>query len=769
MSEDLKHKSNSKNKTNLVSGEYTCPMHLHVESSEPGSCPDCGMDLVLKEDLSDMDKSHKGHHHDSHTLSHIPQGLSGKSHYACPMHPEVTSMEPGVCPKCHMALEKVKASSSKHGSEGSDHNPNIFKAKFWVSLALTIPTVVLSPTIQTWLGYDLSFYGSHFVPAILGIIIFIYGGMVFIRSAKGELLAKRPGMMTLISMAITVALVYSLLVTFSVVDGMDFWWELATLVTIMLLGHWIEMASIEKAQGALGELSKLLPDEAELVVDGESVVTVIGDINAGAVVRVRPGSSVPVDGVVVEGASKVDESMLTGESMAVAKAIGHKVTGGTVNLDGALLVEVTEVGSETTLSGIMKMVEEAQQSKSKTQMLADKAAFYLFYVSVGMAIVTVLGWTVVGASPGFILERVVTVLVVACPHALGLAIPLVTSISTTHAARNGLLVRERKALEVARNVDVVMFDKTGTLTLGRQGVVDVHTAPGIENSYLLGVAGALEKDSEHPIAKAVVSHVGSSKIKLAEIKDFTNLPGHGVRGISEGKHVYIGGPNLIKSLSVQLSEELSSLTSSYSKQGKTVIYVVRESEIIGVIALADVIRDESREAVSTLQAQGKRVAILTGDSEGVASWVANELGIKEYFAQVLPSDKADVIEQLQADGSNVMMVGDGVNDAPALAQADVGVAIGAGTDVAIESAGIVLASNDPRAISKVIRLSKATYRKMVQNLAWAAGYNVLALPLAAGITASLGFILSPAVGAVLMSLSTIIVAINAQLLRRLEL
>ena len=700
--------------------------------------------------------------------------------YTCPMHPTVQQANPGLCPECRMQLLPVKkktqmqmpATASDHHEhmnhdQHDGHSVNMFKNKFWLSLLLTVPTLVFSNTVQHWFGYHLTFSGSQYIPAILGMIIFLYGGLVFLKSAKVELENRLPGMMTLISMAITVAFGYSIAVTFKLVNGMDFWWELATLVTIMLLGHWLEMASVQNAQGALNELAKLLPDEAELMRGKDLIKVSVAKLSVGDIVLVRPGARIPTDGEVVKGESDVNEAMLTGESKPVKKMLSAQVIGGTINGSGALSVRVTRIGADTTLAGIMKLVADAQNSKSKTQILADKAAFYLTFVAIGAAVITGIAWGIDGKSVGFILQRIVTVLVIACPHALGLAIPLVTAISTTLGAKNGLLIRQRMALENARNIDVVLFDKTGTLTKGEQGVVDI-VADGDKNE-LLALAAQVENESEHPIARAIVNAAQELKLQTKQATNFTSLAGRGAQASVNGEIIYVGGPRLVEELGATLPEAIALAAAQASAEGKTVIYVVLSNKVQGAIMLADVIREESKEAVAILQAMGKRVAMLTGDSQGVAAWVAKELSISEYFAEVLPDKKAETVKKLQADGSKVAMVGDGVNDAPALTQADIGIAIGAGTDVAIESAGIVLASSDPRGVAKVVKLSKATYRKMLQNLAWATGYNALAIPLAAGVTAAMGFVLSPAFGAVLMSVSTIVVAINAQFLRKLKL
>ena len=647
------------------------------------------------------------------------------------------------------------------------HSVQMFRNRFWVSLILSLPVVLYSDLFGHLLNLTPpGFPGSDWIPFVLGTAIFASGGWIFLKGAWGELKARLPGMMTLIALAISAAYLYSVATTFFI-TGEEFFWELATLVTVMLFGHWMEMRSIGRAQGALAELAKLLPDTAELVTGEGTKVVAAAELAVGDVVLVRPGGKIPADGVVKSGRSSVNESMISGESQPVNKQPGSQVIAGAINGEGSLRVKVAKVGESTALAGIMRLVAEAQASGSRSQVLADRAAFYLTVIALVTGTLT-LGWWLIAANFGFAVERAVTVLVIACPHALGMAIPLVTSISTTLGARNGLLVRQRLALESARNIDVVVFDKTGTLTQGKHGVIDVWPAEGITEPELLQLAAAVESESEHAIARAVAAYARQTKIPLVQVKQFKALPGRGAEGMVDGRIISVGGPVLLGGKNAVVGG-LKPKVAAANAAGKTVIYVLEAKRLLGVIALADLVRSESKQAAAELVRMGVRVAMLTGDSRDVAAAVAKELSIKDYFAEVLPQHKADKVKELQADGSRVAMVGDGVNDAPALAAADIGVAIGAGTDVAIESAGIVLIKNDPRDVAKVIRLSRAAYSKMVQNLAWATGYNVIAIPLAAGVLVGQGLILPPAIGALLMSVSTIVVAVNSQLLRRLRL
>jgi Cu2+-exporting ATPase len=641
----------------------------------------------------------------------------------------------------------------------------MFRDRFWLSLALTIPIIFYSPMIQEWFGYTApAFPGSEWVGPALGTVIFIYGGMPFMRGAAQEVRDRQPGMMLLIGMAITVAYLASLATTIGWFD-LDFWWELAALITIMLLGHWMEMRAIGQARGALAALAELLPDEAERIIDGEPETVPISSLAVGDLVLVRPGARVPADGVITTGGAEMDESMVTGESKPVPKGIGENVVAGTVATDSAIRVEVTAVGDDTALAGIQRLVAEAQLSRSRAQVLADRAAALLFYVAVGAATITAIVWWALG-QPEDAVTRTVSVLVIACPHALGLAIPLVISISTGLAARNGILVKDRLALERMRTVDVVLFDKTGTLTRGGHVVVDVAAIDG-DAEKVLAVAAAVEADSEHPLARAIVAAAARGPVTAAT--GFRSMSGRGVEATVDGASVAVGGPALLRDRGLERSPDLEKTVFGWEERGAAVLYVIRENEVFGAIALEDEIRPESRQAVDELHRLGVRVGMITGDARQVAASVAAELGIDEVLAEVLPEDKHSKVAELQDRGFTVAMVGDGVNDAPALAQADVGIAIGAGTDVAIESAGIVLASDDPRAVVAIRRLSSAGYRKMLQNLVWATGYNVVAIPLAAGALAWAGMVLGPAASAILMSVSTIVVAINAQFLRGLDL
>jgi Cu2+-exporting ATPase len=646
----------------------------------------------------------------------------------------------------------------------------MFRDRFWLSLALTIPTLVWSELLQAWLGYTApAFPGSAYLPAVFGMIVYFYGGWVFLQGAARELRVRRPGMMTLISLAITVAFAFSLAVTLGV-PGMALWWELATLVTIMLLGHWIEMRSISQAQGALKALAKLLPSTAERIGAGGAVESVpIGDLRDGDVVLVRPGAAVPADGAVREGSSDLNESMITGESRPVRKLAGDAVIAGTVNGAGSLRIEVTGTGEQTALARIMRLVAQAQGSRSRAQALADRAAFLLTLIAVGSAVITLVVWLLVGAEMAFAIERVVTVLVIACPHALGLAIPLVVAISTTLGAQSGLLVRDRRGLEEARNVNAVVFDKTGTLTLGEHRVVEITTAEGVTEEEALRLAAAVERDSEHPIARAVVTSAQERGLEIPAAREFEAIAGRGVRASVDGRSFIAGGPNLLAAEGIDVGESLTAAADRAAARGEAAIYLLEAGRPLAVFAIADAIRPESREAIDRLHREGIEVVMMTGDAQAVANAVAGTLRIDTVLAQVLPEHKAQRIEELQRAGKRVAMVGDGVNDAPALVTADVGIAIGAGTDVAVEAGDIVLVRSDPRDVPRIIALSKATYRKMVQNLWWAAGYNIVALPLAAGVLAPWGIVLHPAFGAVLMSASTVIVALNAQLLRRAAL
>lgn len=661
-----------------------------------------------------------------------------------------------------------------HGGGHGDHtgHEQMFRRRFWASLALSVPVLVFSETIQGWFGYTApSFPGSALVVPVLATAVFVYGGFPFLQMAGWELRERRPAMMTLIAMAISVAYVFSMATLLWDV-GQDFFWELVTLIDVMLLGHWLEMRSVRQASGALDELAKLMPDTAEVVVgDGRVEERPVDHLQVGDVFLVRPGASVPADGTVRDGSTEINEAMITGESRPVDKDPGGEVIAGTVNEgSGSLRVEVTRTGEDTALAGIMRLVADAQASKSRTQLLADRAAAFLFWAALAAAAVAFVVWTVVeGGVDEVTVARVVTVLVIACPHALGLAVPLVVANTTELGARNGVLIRDRQAIDTARTLDVIVVDKTGTLTEGTIGVTAVATTDGVDSDEALGLAASLETDSEHLLARAIRDAAEDRDLELRTVEQFEILKGRGVTGIVGDQSLYVGGPRLLEQLDLPVPAPLQSFTTRSGEQGSSVIFLVRDNEVVAAFALADVIRAESYTAVQALHQRGIEVAMLTGDSEEVAKSVADELGIDTYRAEVLPEDKDDYIAELRGSGRTVGMVGDGVNDAPALARADIGIAIGGGTDVAVHSAGLVLVKNNPLDIVRVLILSAAAYRKQVQNIWWAAGYNIVMIPLAAGIAAPWGIVVPPALGAVFMSISTIVVAINAQLLRRTDL
>ena len=672
---------------------------------------------------------------------------------------------PGA-PSAHEAHEAHEGHQS-HQSHGTDH-ASMFRRLFWLMLVLAVPVVATSGMFAMVVGYSVPDAGwVPWVSPVLGTVMYLWGGRPFLTGAISEIRSRQPGMMLLIGLAITVAFVASWGATLGVLDHqLDFWWELALLIVIMLLGHWLEMRSLAQTTSALDSLAALLPDEAERVEDGEIVTVAPAALRVGDVVVVRPGGSVPADGVVIDGRAEMDESMVTGESRTVPRGTGDRVTAGTVATDSGLRVEVRAIGDDTALAGIQRLVAEAQSSSSRAQRLADRAAAWLFWFALGAAAVTAVVWSLAG-SPDDAVVRTITVLVIACPHALGLAIPLVVSIATERAAAAGVLVKDRLALESMRTVDVVVFDKTGTLTTGEPTLIAIEAADParLDESAVLALAAAAETDSEHPLAKAIVRAARERSVSLPEATGFLSSPAVGVTATVAGREVRVGGPRLLE----EAGRAEVAVADEWRTHGAIILHVLQDGEVVGALRLEDGVRPESREAVDSLHRRGVEVVMITGDAEAVARSVAEETGVRRWFAGVRPEDKAARVQQLQGEGKRVAMVGDGVNDAPALAQADVGIAIGAGTDVAIASAGVILASDDPRSVVSVIDLSAASYRKMAQNLWWAAGYNLVAVPLAAGVLAPIGFVLPMSVGAILMSLSTIVVALNAQLLRRLDL
>lgn len=654
-----------------------------------------------------------------------------------------------------------------HTGHGGGHGDHVaqFRRLFWINLVIAIPVVAFSPMFAMLLGYEVPDGLFQWIAPVLGTVMYIWGGKPFLTGAVGELRHKNPGMMTLIALGITVAFIASWGATLGLLHHqLEFWWELALLTVIMLLGHWIEMRSLAQTTSALDSLAALLPDVADVIHGDEIVKTPPSELQVGDIVLIRPGARVPADGEIIDGRAEMDESMITGESKPVERGVGQNVVAGTVATDSAIRVRVTATGENTSLAGIQRMVRQAQESSSKAQRLADRAAGWLFWFAIIAAIITAIVWTALGDLDAAV-ARTITVLVIACPHALGLAIPLVVAIATEKAARNGVLIKDRIALESMRTIDVVVFDKTGTLTKGQPVVTDVTATKSFNGEQILALAAGAERDSEHPLAQAIVSAANEGNLEIPEAVDFQSVPALGVSATVGESIIQVGGPGLLMSLNTGPLET----STQWSKDGATVLHIVKDGTPVGAVKITDEVRPESVEAVQALHKLGIEVVMMTGDAEPVAEIVANEIGIDRVFAQVRPEDKATHVASLQAHGKKVAMVGDGVNDAPALAKADVGIAIGAGTDVAIASAGVILASSDPRAVLSIIDLSKASYTKMKQNLWWAAGYNLVSVPLAAGVLAPVGFVLPMSVGAILMSVSTVVVALNAQLLQRLDL
>ena len=694
--------------------------------------------------------THHNHHHESHSHSdhqHIPKmDNNDVKHLVID----------------HKSQHDHKLESNHVGHH--DHHAmmvNDFRRRFFVSLIFMIPILLLSPMIQMFMSVDWRFTGDEYILFALSTLLFVYGGKPFLIGAKDELKKRSPGMMTLIAFAISVAFIYSAFAVLLSI-GTDFFWELATLIVIMLLGHWIEMKSVMGASRALDELIKLMPEEAHLILEnGDNESVPVSQLKAGDEVLVKPGEKIPIDGIVFDGNSEVNEAMITGESVPVEKSDGDEIIGGSINGEGILKFKVNKVGDETFLSQVVKLVREAQESKSQTQRLADTAAKWLFYLALSAGTITFAVWMFMGKDISFAMERAVTVIIISCPHALGLAIPLVTAVSTSIGAKRGLLIRDRSAFENARKINSVVFDKTGTLTKGEFGITDIKAIDRSEDE-LLAIAYSVESNSEHPIANGIVNEGKKKNLKLREVSDYKNLTGKGLQARIDDKEIMVVSPGYIKNKEIEFDElhyeELA-------QQGKTVIFVLENNKLIGYIALSDMIRETAKEAVDTLRSMGIESVMLTGDNQRVASYVGKKLNLDTVIAEVLPHEKSERIDELIRKGRKVAMTGDGVNDAPSLARADLGIAIGAGTDVAIETADIILVKSNPLDVVNIIKLSKATYRKMIQNLIWATGYNLIALPLAAGILYNQGIVISPALGAVFMSLSTIIVAINARLLK----
>ncbi|QHS24204.1 copper-translocating P-type ATPase [Virgibacillus sp. MSP4-1] len=700
-----------------------------------------------------------GHNHDHQHHEHHSHDHNGKhSHESHHEHHGYKDHHQ------HENYDHHNHGSHSGGHDHHDHGDMVddFKKRFYISLIITLPILALSPMIQSFIGVDWRFTGDMYILFALSSIVFFYGGWSFISGGISELKEKNPGMMTLIALAITIAYGYSTMVVFGW-EGSQFFWELATLVDIMLLGHWIEMKSVMGASNALEQLVKLMPNEAHRLDENNEVEDVpLSALQNHDRVLVKPGEKIPVDGTIIEGKSAIDESMLTGESVPVEKSDGDEVIGGSVNKEGSLTLQVEKTGEESYLSQVITLVKEAQESKSRTQDLTNRAAKWLFYLALTAGFVTLFIWLFLGYSFDVAVERMVTVMVITCPHALGLAAPLVVAVSTSISAKNGLLIRNRANFEGARNLNAVVFDKTGTLTKGEFGVTDIIPGEGYKEEEILKLAASIEQNSEHPIATGIVKETNEKDIELGSVTDFESITGKGIQGYVDGKKVNVVSPGYVNNNNLSYDQQVFD---KMSEEGKTVVFVLLEDQLMGMIALADIVRDTAKEAIAALKDKGVHSIMLTGDNQNVANWVAGQLGIDEVYAEVLPDDKANQVKRIKEKGWKVAMTGDGVNDAPALATADLGIAIGAGTDVAMETADVVLVKSNPNDVVALMNLSRKTYRKMVQNLWWATGYNIFAIPLAAGVLAPIGIVLSPAVGAVLMSLSTIIVAINARLLK----
>ncbi len=755
---------------------YTCPMHPEILQDKPGNCPKCGMTLVpLKEGKVQSSSSHhstvskeaggvnKIHIDDSISSSHkahngmsVPQNFQP---YTCPMHPQIIQDGPGKCPLCGMTLVPLKKLASKNGHASHSSGIADFKKRFYIVLVLTIPIMLLSEMIQHWLNIHINFPGSVYVLLILSSVVFFYGGWPFLKGLVDEIKVKNPGMMTLIGFAITVAYIYSVATVFGL-KGMDFFWELATLILIMLLGHWIEMKSVAGASRELELLVQLMPDDAHLV-QGEQITEVkTATLKEGDVILIKPGEKVAADGIIADGESYLNESMLTGESKPVQKTKGDKVIAGAINGNGAIKIKVSHGAQDSYLSQVVKLVQDAQKAKSKTQLLADKAAKWLTAIAIIAGVVTFLYWYLAGQPLAFAIERMVTVIVICCPHALGLAVPLVVAKSTALAAKHGLLIKNRTAFENARKITTIVFDKTGTLTIGKFEVSKIIALiPGLSPDDLLKNAAALEQNSEHPIATGILQKAKELSIVIPSVQNFNAMTGKGVEAVVDGIQIKVVSPGYLKEKSLLFPEKFS------ADATETVVFVLLNDKLAGYITLSDAIRPESAEAIATLKKENIKSILLTGDNKQVAASVAEKLGMTSFFAEVLPHQKLEKIKELQEKGEYVAMTGDGVNDAPALAQANVGIAVGSGSDIAAETAGIILVNSNPKDIVSLIQFGKATYRKMIQNLIWATGYNVVALPLAAGVLYNQGILLTPAAGAALMSISTLVVAINASLLK----